>query len=115
LSLDEAALAHWEAIHEETCEQELFHEALARIQTQLDCDTWRIFELYVLEDRSPADVSRQTGKSVPAIYMVKYRVTRKLAAEIAVLGGTTDGAENSNFYQHPKHLVDRGENDGKPD
>jgi RNA polymerase sigma-70 factor (ECF subfamily) len=94
IHLDDAAWAEWEKLHEETCERELFQEALARIQTQVEIDTWRVFELYVLEGRSPADVSRQTGKSVPAIYMVRYRVARKLADEIAKLD--TWGAENGN-------------------
>lgn len=87
IHLEEAACHDWERVLQETWQRELFQEALARVQPQVEEDTWRIFELYVLEDRPANEISKLTGKSVPSVYMAKYRVAKKLSTEIALLGG----------------------------
>jgi RNA polymerase sigma factor (sigma-70 family) len=87
LHLEEVACNDWENVLQDAWDQELFHEALSRVKPQVEEETWRAFEMYVLENQSLEEVSRITGKSVPSIYMAKYRVTKRLCSEIAKLGG----------------------------
>ena len=85
--LTEESCEDYVDLFQEIWERELFHEALSRVSPLLDEQTWRTFELYVLEGRTAEEVSRLTGKSKSAIYMVKYRVTSMLTGEIERLNG----------------------------
>ncbi len=87
MHLYDRACEDCEQMLQEVWERELFDEGLARVMPLVDRETWRIFELYALEGNKPDEVASLTGRTVPAVYMVKYRLTKMLTAEIASLSG----------------------------
>jgi RNA polymerase sigma-70 factor (ECF subfamily) len=61
--------------------QSFFRRALELIQTEFAEATWRAFLLLVVEDRRPADVAAELGKSLGAVYVAKSKVLHRLRAE----------------------------------
>lgn len=93
MQLYDQACEDCERMLREIWERELFDEAVSRVMRKVDRETWRVFELYVLEDRHSKEVATMTRKSIPAIYMAKYRVGKLLTEEIRTLAG--EDAEKS--------------------
>jgi RNA polymerase sigma-70 factor (ECF subfamily) len=70
-----------QALSEE--KQVLYRRALDLIQQEFEERSWKAFWLVVVEDRSPADVARELGTSVNAVYLAKSRVLARLRSEFA--------------------------------
>jgi len=72
---DEAAATQvWD--HE--WEAALLDECLAHVRQEVEPATMRAFELTALADRPAADVARELGLSVTAVYNGKHRVVKRL-------------------------------------
>ncbi len=61
----------------------LLAEALQRVRRRVSVRTWALFEAYVLQDRSAADVAREHGLSRYCVYHARTRVVWLLREEIA--------------------------------
>lgn len=56
--------------------------ALQALQSEFAPDIWELFRLYVIEERSAAEVSEAKGVTVNAVYLAKSRVFRRLRKEL---------------------------------
>src|SRR5262249_51261202 len=56
--------------------------ALLQLRETFEKQVWDAFWLVVVEDRSPADVARELGMSVWAVYKAKSRVLHRLRQEL---------------------------------
>jgi RNA polymerase sigma-70 factor (ECF subfamily) len=65
--------------------QNFFRRALELIRGEFADGTWRAFLLVVVDERRPADVAEELGKSLGAIYVAKSKVLQRLRAEFADL------------------------------
>jgi RNA polymerase sigma-70 factor (ECF subfamily) len=65
--------------------QDLFRRALELIREEFAEGTWKAFLLVVVEERRPADVAAELGKSLGAIYVAKSKVLQRLRAEFGDL------------------------------
>jgi RNA polymerase sigma-70 factor (ECF subfamily) len=80
---DEAAARTWD----QQWEQALLEQCLQRVRQELGPSTMRAFELAALAERAPAEVAKELGLSVKAVYHAKYRVLRRIRELRAVLEG----------------------------
>jgi RNA polymerase sigma-70 factor, ECF subfamily len=77
--IPEEPSAHSAADPEPDCEAaSLERRALASIQAGVELRTWEAFWGFVVEGRAAAEVARDLGMSVPAVYKAKYRVIREI-------------------------------------
>jgi RNA polymerase sigma-70 factor (ECF subfamily) len=76
-SLDSASAADAEAQ-----DNLLPHRALSLVRSEFADRTWQAFWLVVAEGRSPAEVARQLGTTLAAVYMAKSRVLCRLRQEL---------------------------------
>jgi RNA polymerase sigma-70 factor (ECF subfamily) len=67
-------------------ERETREEALARVRPQTSPRDWEIFQ-DLLAGKSATEVARERQLSLPAVGMVKLRITKRLNQEIARLEG----------------------------
>jgi hypothetical protein len=67
---------------EEKFDLEILEEASARVRLQVQPDTWEVFRLTVLEGRAAADVAKQVGKQLAAVFKSRNRVQKLLQEEI---------------------------------
>jgi len=58
------------------------HRALSLVRSEFADRTWQAFWLVLAEERSPAEVARQLGMSLAAVYMAKSRVLCRLRQEL---------------------------------
>ena len=58
--------------------RELFFRAAARVKSEIATDSWKVFELAVIEDIPIEQVAATLGKSVGAVYAVRSRVMKRL-------------------------------------
>lgn len=65
--------------------QYLVGRALSLIKSEFPDDIWKIYQEYVIGDRSAADVAREHGITVNAVYLTKSRVLARLRHELAGL------------------------------
>jgi RNA polymerase sigma-70 factor (ECF subfamily) len=72
---------------EEKFDLEILEEASARVRLQVQPDTWEVFRLTVLEGKAAADVARQVGKQLAAVFKSRNRVQKLLQEEIRRLEG----------------------------
>jgi RNA polymerase sigma-70 factor (ECF subfamily) len=68
----------------------LLEKGIEQARGEFDADAFRIFELVVLEDRSPAEVAAELGLPAQAVYAAKHRVLRRVRELIAELGELQD-------------------------
>ena len=64
---------------------QLYQRAIELVRAEFEERTWRAFELTVLEDRAPADVSQELGTTLNNVRQAKSRVLRRLREEIGDL------------------------------
>jgi len=57
------------------------HRIVERVRTQVSDDTWQAYRMTAIDGRPAADVARDLGKSVAAVYMAKSRVGKLLREE----------------------------------
>ncbi len=74
-----------ETIDEAEYQRYLMKRALQLMQTEFQPTTWQVFWECVIVGRSAAEVSRQFGLTVDAVYAAKSRVLRCLRQELADL------------------------------
>lgn len=75
----------------ERIEQELATEAMREqylraasvVKTDVDSETWRAFELTVVEGKSCEEAAAVLGKSIGAVYAARSRVMRRLREQVA--------------------------------
>lgn len=63
----------------------LLARALELIRDEFQESSWRAFWQTAVEGRTPADVAKELGLTVFAVYQAKYRVQRKLREELGDL------------------------------
>jgi RNA polymerase sigma-70 factor (ECF subfamily) len=56
--------------------------ALELVQAEFEDSTWQAFWRVSVDGRVPADVSKELGISVQAVYQAKYRVLKRLRREL---------------------------------
>jgi RNA polymerase sigma-70 factor (ECF subfamily) len=89
---DEAAAADvWDRLWN----RHLLEKGIERARGEFDASAFRVFELVVVEDRSPADAASALGLPVEAVYGTKHRVLRRVRELIAELGELQDEKRGS--------------------
>ncbi len=63
--------------------RELYLRAAAFVRTDVDTDTWRAFEMTVIEGSSNAAAAQELQKSIGTIYAARSRVMKRLRAAVA--------------------------------
>ncbi|OWK39118.1 RNA polymerase sigma factor [Fimbriiglobus ruber] len=69
----------WDAEHD----RHVFHKLLELVEEEFEPRTVTIFRRLVIDEAKPADVVRETGMSVAAVYAAKSRVLARLRHEAA--------------------------------
>ncbi len=62
--------------------RELYMRAAAFVRTDVDAETWRAFEMTVLEGSSNAAAAQELEKSIGTIYACRSRVMKRLRAAV---------------------------------
>ena len=62
--------------------REQYLRAAVTVQTDVNTETWRVFELTVIDGQSCDEVATSIGKSVGAVYAARSRVMRRLRDQI---------------------------------
>ena len=68
----------WELEHQ----RQLAADAMEKLKSTIDPNTWSAFELTAVEGLSAEDAGKQIGMSKGAVYVARSRVTAKLRSEI---------------------------------
>ena len=63
--------------------RELFLRAAAFVRTDVDAETWRAFEMTVIEGSSNGVAAQELGKSIGTIYASRSRVMKRLRTAVA--------------------------------
>jgi RNA polymerase sigma factor (sigma-70 family) len=66
-------------------DQEVYEEALARVEARVTPKTWRAFELTAREGRTGAEVAAELGMNVAAVFVARGRVQKMLQDEVRAL------------------------------
>lgn len=61
----------------------MLRHLLKEIQPRFEARTWQAFWMYVVEDKCPGDIAEQLGMSVGAIRNARYKILRRLRAELS--------------------------------
>src|SRR5207244_5812870 len=72
-------------VEDEVIEQQLFHRALALIQSEFAESTWRAFWRVVVDGRAPQEGAEELGMSAGAVRVAKCRVLQRLRQELGDL------------------------------
>ena len=70
---------------EEEFDHEVYDEAVTRVRSRVNPTTWRAFELTAMEERSGAEVAKELGMSVAAVFVARARVQKFLQDEVVAL------------------------------
>jgi len=62
--------------------RQLFDRALETIRADFEPATWRAFQLSALQERPAAEVARELGMTAAAVRQAKYKILRRLRAEL---------------------------------
>ena len=76
---DTESLVDWEY------RRELYLQAAKIVSSDVQADTWRAFELTVIDGMSNQSAAEQLGKSVGTIYTARCRIMQRLRSVIAEL------------------------------
>jgi RNA polymerase sigma-70 factor (ECF subfamily) len=71
-----------EGLDEAEYRRHLVSRALEVMQADFEPVTWKACWAFVVEDRSAAEVARDLGLTINAVYLAKRRVLRRLRAEL---------------------------------
>lgn len=63
--------------------RELYRLAARTVRSDVHADTWRAFELTVIEGRSNQEAAEELGKSLGTIYTARCRIMQRLRNQIA--------------------------------
>jgi RNA polymerase sigma factor (sigma-70 family) len=80
---------------EEEFDHELFEAAKTRVQARVNPETWQIFHLLTMEEKSGAEVAKQFDMKVAAVFVAKSRVQKMLQEEIQRLEKEPEQEESS--------------------
>ena len=83
--LPEAGDAGFETIWDEEWQSHLFAAALTEVKRQVSDRQFQIFDLYVLQEWSVAEVARVLRVNVAQVYLAKHRVGTALKREVRKL------------------------------
>jgi RNA polymerase sigma factor (sigma-70 family) len=81
----EDALSH-DAVWTREWESHLLDTALARVKDRLPAKHFLAFRMCTQQQKSPAEVARALGLSLPNVYLIRHRAGRLVAREIELLG-----------------------------
>lgn len=62
--------------------REIFFRAAAQVKSEIATDSWKVFELAVIEDIPIEQVAATLGKSVGAVYAARSRVMKRLRRHV---------------------------------
>jgi len=62
--------------------REQYLRAAAIVQTDVSSETWRVFELSVVEGQSCDEVATRMGKSIGTVYAARSRIMRRLRDQV---------------------------------
>jgi RNA polymerase sigma-70 factor (ECF subfamily) len=68
-------------------DQEVLEEASARVRLRVQADSWEVFRRTALEGEPAAEVARQLGKQLAAVFKARKRVQKLLQEEVRRLEG----------------------------
>ena len=74
-----------EAPTEEGCESALERRALELVRGQFEARTWQAFWRLAIDGLPGAEVAKELGMSLPAVYQAKYRVLERVRQEFGDL------------------------------
>lgn len=80
----EDALSH-ESVWQGEWESYVLSTALARVQERLPAKHFLAFRMCTQQQKSPAEVAKALGISLPMIYVIRHRAGRMVAKEIELL------------------------------
>jgi RNA polymerase sigma factor (sigma-70 family) len=83
--LPDPASSRLEALWDAEWHQALLGMAQVLVRRRVGAKQFRMFELYVLQQRPLPEVRRALGVSAAQVYMAKYRITRWLKKEVRQL------------------------------
>jgi RNA polymerase sigma-70 factor (ECF subfamily) len=86
---DASATALFEAEHQ----RRLFHWAADEVRAEFTPATWRAFWETALENKPPAEVARELGLSVGAVYVARSRVLSRLRRHIEQMSNECASSE----------------------
>jgi RNA polymerase sigma-70 factor (ECF subfamily) len=75
----------------ETCNAHIFRRGLERSRPHFDENTWNAFSRTWLQHEPPQQVARQLGRTIAWVYQARYRVLRRLQAEVVWLSDDVVG------------------------
>jgi DNA-directed RNA polymerase specialized sigma24 family protein len=80
----EDALSH-EAVWQEEWETHVLETALNRVKERLPAKHFLAFRMCTRQGKSPSEVAKALGISLPMIYVIRHRAGRMVAKEIELL------------------------------
>lgn len=83
-----------ECLHHGLEHEMLWEEAKRRVQLRVKPKTWELFQLYLIEDLSGAEVASRLGLKVTTVSGAALRVLRMVEEEVALLQGKGMGHDN---------------------
>lgn len=84
IAQNEDELSH-ENLWQQEWEQHLLERASARVRDRVSPKHFLAFRMCTQQGKSPAEVARSLGLSLPTVYLIRHRVGRQVAAEIKLL------------------------------
>lgn len=69
------------------CLREQYHRAAAIVQSDVTAETWRAFELSVIDGKPCDEVAEIIGKPIGTVYAARSRVMRRLSDQVQQLEG----------------------------
>ena len=84
IAQEEDALSH-ESMWAAEWEHYVLETALARVKDSLPAKHFLAFRMCTQQQKSPAEVAKALGLSLPMVYLIRHRAGRRVAAEIEQL------------------------------
>jgi hypothetical protein len=69
----------------EAFDEEIFNEAVARVQIRVEPRTWQAFHLLAIEGRAGAEAASRLGMKVATVFVARSKVQRMIAEEVSRL------------------------------
>jgi len=75
---------------------EALHAAMEEVRKRVSPRDWRIFHQLSFEGRSGAELAKELGMTIAAVYKVASRVRKRVAEQVREFGGSDSDVESTN-------------------